>query len=153
MQQGIVTPPRPPSPPPPSSGFSVAAGGALRGAGKRASQRAGRVPGAGEHAALVRPPATDPLPRGPARAHALHRRGGHSGRRGLHGAAAANLIGGAVSGEAGFVLDHPGSGRARVGQAQRAAETERGFAEEEEEERRRDGEEEEGITQIGRAHV
>jgi hypothetical protein len=53
----------------------VATGGALRGAGERAGERARGVPGAGEDAAFVGPPASAArLPRGPARAHAVQRR-------------------------------------------------------------------------------
>jgi hypothetical protein len=70
----VATPSKPPAPSPPTpGGLGVAAGGALRGAGERACERARRVPGAREHAAFVGPPA--PVPRGgPARAHALRRR-------------------------------------------------------------------------------
>lgn len=117
-----VTLPWPPSPPPSAQAFSVATGGALRGAGERAGERARGVPGAGEHAAFVGPPSSAAhLPRGPARAEALQRRRGHSGRRGLHGAAAANLIGGAATGgRGGGVPVDPGPGRARIGRTRRA---------------------------------
>jgi len=68
----VVTLPWPPSAPPSGQAFRVGTGGALRGAGERAGERSRGVPGAGEHAAFVGPPASSAqFPRGPARAQAL----------------------------------------------------------------------------------
>lgn len=120
----------------------MATGGALRGAGKRAGERAWSVPGAGEHAAFVGPPSSSaPLPQGPARARALQRRRRQSGRRGLHGAAAASLIGGAAAGERGPSSWTRAPAGRELGETRRAVEIERGFA---------GGEEEEGGGETGK---
>lgn len=121
----------------------MATGGALGSAGKRAGERAWSVPGAREHAAFVGPPSSAaPLPQGPARARALQRQRRQSGRRGLHGAAAANLIGGAAAGESGPPSWTQASAGRGLGKTRRAVESERGFAD--------GGEEEEGGGETGK---